>query len=115
VPNEDQGYVMAAIMMPDAASLERTGAVAERVEAIFKKIPGVENRTQLTGYSLLDSGLKTNAGTFFVTLKPFEERYASAKKALAENARAVLMNLNREAGAIREGHVIPVARRRSLG
>ena len=39
VPNEDQGYVMAAIMMPDAASLERTRAVSERVEAIFKKIP----------------------------------------------------------------------------
>jgi multidrug efflux pump len=79
------------------------------VEAIFKKIPGVETRTQITGYSLLDSGLKNNAGTFFVTLKPFEERYASAKKALAENARAVLMNLNREAGTIREGRVIPVA------
>jgi len=109
VPNEDQGYVMAAIMMPDAASLDRTEAVAERVETIFKNIPGVENRTQITGYSLLDSGLKTNAGTFFVTLKPFDDRYASGKKARAENARAVLMNLNREAGTIREGRVIPVA------
>jgi multidrug efflux pump len=109
VPNEDQGYVIAAIIMPDAASLDRTSAVSERVEDIFKKIPGVENRTQVTGYSLLDSGFKTNAGTFFVTLKPFDERYSSTKKARAENARAVLTSLNKEAKGIQEGLVIPVA------
>lgn len=108
VPNEDQGYVMSAIIMPDAASLDRTGDVSKRVEAIFKRISGVENRTEITGYSLLDSGFKTNAGTFFVTLKPFDDRYSSAKKARAENARAVLMGLNREARGISEGLVIPV-------
>jgi multidrug efflux pump len=108
VPNEDQGYVMTAIIMPDAASLDRTQDVAKRVDDIFSKLPGVENRTQLTGYSLLDSGFKTNAGTFFVTLKPFEERYASIKKAKAENARAVLMGLYGRTAAIRQGLVIPI-------
>ena len=108
VPNEDQGYVMAAIIMPDAASLDRTKAVTERVDDIFSKIPGVENRTQLAGYSLLDSGFKTNAGTFFVTLKPFDERYDSIEKAKAENARAVLMELRRKSLSIDQGLVIPV-------
>ena len=108
VPNEDQGYVMAAIIMPDAASLDRTKAVTERVDDIFSKIPGVENRTQLAGYSLLDSGFKTNAGTFFVTLKPFEERYDSIEQAKAENARAVLMELKRKSASIDESIVIPV-------
>ena len=109
VPNEDQGYVMAAIIMPDAASLDRTQSVVEHTDKILKNIPGVEDRTQLSGYSLLDSGFKTNAGSFFVTLKPFDERYSSTKKARAENARAVLMNLNREARNIQEGLVVPVA------
>ena len=109
VPNEDQGYVMTSIIMPDAASIDRTEAVAGRVEALFKEIPGVENRAQVTGYSLLDNGFKTNAGTFFVTLKPFEERYSSAKKARSENARTVLTSLYRGAKDIREGLVIPVA------
>ena len=108
VPNEDQGYVMALILMPDAASLNRTRDVAGKVENILKDIPGVEDRTQLTGYSLLDNGLKTNTGTFFVTLKPFEERYESIKKARAENARAVLMKLNADSRKIEEGLVIPV-------
>ena len=109
VPVEDQGYVMAAIIMPDAASLDRTTAVSEKVDAIFSEIPGVENRTEISGYSLLDGGFKTNAGTFFVTLKPFEERYESIKKALAENAKAVLMNLHGKAKNIKEGLVLPIA------
>ena len=43
VPNEDQGYVMAAIIMPEAASIDRTQAVAEKVDAIFAKMPGVDH------------------------------------------------------------------------
>jgi multidrug efflux pump len=109
VPNEDQGYVMAAILMPDAASLERTGEVADQVDAIFARTPGVANRTQITGYSLLDSGLKTNAATFFVTLKPYDERYASIKTARAENARAVLKAVYAEGKQILQGRVVPVA------
>ncbi len=45
VPQEDQGYAMVAIIMPQAASLERTQAVAERADAILAKIPGVDKRT----------------------------------------------------------------------
>ena len=109
VPNEDQGYVLSAVLMPDAASLHRTSDVSRRVDAVFSKIPGVENRTEITGYSLLDSGFKTNAGTFFVTLKPFDERYDSMRKAREENAGAVLRNLYRESREIQQGLVIPIA------
>ena len=109
VPNEDQGYVMTAVIMPDAASLDRAREVTARVDQIFAQTPGIADRTQITGYSLLDGGLKTNAGTLFVTLKPYDERYASAAKARAENARAVLMNVYARGQEIKEGLVIPVA------
>jgi multidrug efflux pump len=109
VPNEDQGYVMAAILMPDAASLDRTASVTERVDAIFAGTPGVADRSAFAGYSLLDGGVKTNAGTLFVTLKPYEERYGSLARARAENARAVLTNVYTKGREIQEGLVIPVA------
>ena len=109
VPNEDQGYVMAAIVMPEASSMGRTQAVAEKVDAAFEKIPGVETRSMITGYSLLDSGFKTNAGAFFVTLTDFKERYASAAIAKKENARAVLTTLHAETEDIQEAVIIPVA------
>src|SRR5512136_290195 len=108
VPNEDQGYVMTAIIMPDAASLDRAQDVTTRVGKIFEQTPGIAERTEITGYSLLDAGLKTNAGTLFVTLKPYDERYATIAKAKAENARAVLMNVYAKGREIKEGLVIPV-------
>jgi multidrug efflux pump len=109
VPNEDQGYILAAILLPDAASMERTTSVSERIDAILQNIPAVENRTQVIGFSLLDNGMKSNAATYFITLKPFEERYRNTETAKAMNARAVLMQLNRQAAGIQEGLVIPIS------
>ena len=109
VPNEDQGYVLSAVIMPDAASLNRTSVVSRRVDTIFSKIPGVENRTEITGYSLLDGGFKTGSSTFFVTLRPFDERYESMKTAREQNAGAVLRQLYGESREIRQGLVIPIA------
>jgi multidrug efflux pump len=109
VPNEDQGYVMTAIIMPDAASLDRTGEVADRVDAIFAETPGVASRTQITGYSLLDQGLKTNAAAMYVMLKPYEERYESISTAKKENARTVLTSVYMRGKEIVQGLILPVA------
>ena len=109
VPNEDQGYAMAAIIMPEAASLDRTQAISEQVDAIFAKIPGVETRTMVTGYSLLDGGFKPNAGTFFVTFKDFDERYKSVESSKTENVRAILVSFFQQAQKIEGAIVVPVA------
>ncbi|HOC38482.1 MAG TPA: multidrug efflux RND transporter permease subunit [Thermodesulfobacteriota bacterium] len=109
VPNEDQGYVMAAVIMPDASSLDRTIETASRVDDLFAKHPAVMNRTMIGGYSLIDGQYKTNTATMFVTLKDFEERYASMKKAAQENARAVLKSVYSGAQAIKTGVVLPIA------
>ncbi len=109
VPQEDQGYAFVAIVMPQSASLERTQAVAERVDKILAKIPGVATRSMVTGYSLIDGGFKNNAATFFVTFEDFKERYGSIEKAKAQNARAILVTLFNEAKLIQEGAVLPIA------
>jgi multidrug efflux pump len=109
VPNEDQGYVMATAVLPDAASLNRTQEVDDKIDKIFAGMPAVENRVEFSGYSLLDSGFKTNTGTFFVTLKPFEERYKSTKTAKEQNAGKVLRDLHSEASQIQQGLVLPIA------
>jgi len=109
VPQEDQGYAMAAIIMPEAASLDRTQAVAIKVDEIFKGLPGVENRAMVTGYSLLDSGYKTNAGTFFITFKDFEERYKNTDTARQQNARAILTGFYQQAQKIESAIIIPIA------
>ena len=98
----------AAIIMPQAASLDRTQAIAEKVDAIFAKIPGVDARAMITGYSLLDGGFKPNAGTFFVTFKDFDERYKT-ENARTQNARAILVDFFKEARNIEGAIVVPIA------
>jgi multidrug efflux pump len=108
VPNEDQGWVLAQLLMPDAASLKRTSLESARVDGLFARNPAVADRTVINGYSLLDSQYKSNTATFFVTLKDFKERYSSIKRARKENAKAVLLDVAGAAKEIREGRLLPI-------
>ncbi|MEI8356748.1 MAG: efflux RND transporter permease subunit, partial [Deltaproteobacteria bacterium] len=109
VPNEDQGYLLAQLVMPDAASLTRTARTSARVDELFARNPAVATRTTINGYSLLDGQFKSNAATFFVTLKEFKERYSTIARARKENAKAVLLGVAGEARGIREGRLLPIA------
>ncbi len=109
VPNEDQGYVLGQIVMPDAATLARTAQTADKVDELFGKSPAIEHRTVVNGYSLIDGQYKSNVSTVFMTFKDFKERYSSAERAKRENANAVLMDVARGSRAIDTGVFIPIA------
>ena len=74
VPEEDQGYVLAALQLPDAASLQRTEQVMSQVEEIFAEFDAVESFTTVSGFSMLTNTTQSNAGFVFVQLKDWEER-----------------------------------------
>ena len=74
VPEEDQGYVLAALQLPDAASLQRTEQVMSQVEEIFAEFDAVESYTTVSGFSMLTNTTQSNAGFVFVQLKDWEER-----------------------------------------
>jgi multidrug efflux pump len=109
VPNEDQGYVLGQLVMPDAATLNRTAETAAKVDALFAKNPAVEFRTIVNGYSLIDSQYKPNAATFFMTFKDFKDRYSSSERAGKENYLAVLEDVRKGSQAIDTGVLIPIA------
>lgn len=109
VPNEDQGYVLAQVIMPDSASLERTVETTNRIDKIFASNPAIVNRTIVNGYSLIDSQYQPNMATFFVTLTDFKKRYASIETALKENSRAILMSVYAQTRDLDTGMFIPIA------
>ena len=53
IPDEDNGYFMAAVQLPDASSLERTDAVTRKAEAILASEPSIAYTTTITGFSML--------------------------------------------------------------
>jgi len=74
VPGQDKQYLVAFAQLPDAASLDRSQDVIERMSAIAMKQPGVEHAIAFPGLSINGFTNATNAGVVFVALKPFEER-----------------------------------------
>ncbi|UKJ07869.1 efflux RND transporter permease subunit [Solitalea lacus] len=74
VPEEDQGYYMLNIQLPDASSLGRTDEVAHKIEQILSKIDGIQYYTTIMGYSMVTSAYTTNTAFVFVALKPWDER-----------------------------------------
>ncbi len=75
IPNEDQGYLMIAAQLPDAASLGRTTAALDNATKLALATPGVDQVIAITGLSALDNFADlANAGVCFVILKPWGER-----------------------------------------
>ncbi len=83
LPEEDQGAFFVAVQLPDAASVTRTRGVVQRIEAIAKGIPQIQNVLSIVGFSLLDGGNQSNAAFMVMRLKPFADRVATADKVQA--------------------------------
>lgn len=74
IPQEDQGYLFAALQLPDAASLQRTDEAAQQITKALLATPGVGGVVAVDGFSLLTQTQSTNTAFFFVSLKPWEDR-----------------------------------------
>ena len=75
LPEEDQGYAILGIQLPGAASLARTEATVEEVEAALKGTPGLAGWVTIGGLSLLDNSTTLANGTvMYLTYTPFAER-----------------------------------------
>lgn len=102
VPEEDQGYFIMAVQLPDAASLQRTDIVTKKVEAILKGIPEIELYTTINGNNLLTNTVSPNSATFFVSLKEWKERTKTANQ-LTQEVNAICMKNITEATVIAIG------------
>lgn len=95
VPTEDQGTLLAAISLPDAASLNRTNTVVERLENLTKQHPAVNAVVSIAGMGLLDGNNKSSAAVLFVTLKDWKERASRELR-----ADSVLRALTRQVSSL---------------
>src|SRR5262249_12916587 len=74
IPNQDKGYLIVNVQLPDSAALDRTVAVMDHLQKIIAETPGVAHTVDIPGQSFVMNGISSNFGTMFITLKPFHER-----------------------------------------
>ena len=74
IPDEDQGFFMMNVQLPDGASLKRTAPVVEALSAQIRAMEGVAHVMAVPGYSLLSNSLASNTAFMIVVLHPWEQR-----------------------------------------
>jgi multidrug efflux pump len=75
VPQQDKGYLLLNVQLPDSASVERTQRVMARIETLALGTPGVEHTVGVSGQSLLLNANAPNLGSMYVMLKEFSKRH----------------------------------------
>jgi hydrophobe/amphiphile efflux-1 (HAE1) family protein len=84
VPDEDQGYYISAVILPDGATLERTDRVVAEVLKVIKSNSANQDVIAFTGFDFIGGGYRNNAATIFVTQKHWDERSVTAKELVGE-------------------------------
>jgi multidrug efflux pump len=74
IPQQDKGYLLVNVQLPDAASVTRTKDVVQRVEAIALQTPGVKHTVAISGQSILLNANASNFGALYLMLDDFEHR-----------------------------------------
>lgn len=100
VPNEDMGTMLADIILPPSASMERSEVVAKEVERLVRTLPEVESVFRVTGRSIL-SGNGSNYSHLYIRLKPWSEREGKG-----QDVPSLIAQMFAKTSTLREARVI---------
>ncbi len=100
-PEEDQGYIIAATILPDGAAINRTQDVMNRFDKQIAANPAVKDVMSFAGFDILSGTNRSNTGVTFITLKPWDER-----KAPNLSAQAVVGDVFQKGMMVPEGLVL---------
>jgi hydrophobe/amphiphile efflux-1 (HAE1) family protein len=87
IPNQDKGYLMLSVQLPDSASVGRTREILNRIESIARKSEGVAHTVSVSGQSLLLATNASNLGSMYIMLKEFGERKGISADEIANEIR----------------------------
>jgi HAE1 family hydrophobic/amphiphilic exporter-1 len=83
LPEEDQGYIMVMVNLPEASSLHRTEQVMTEVDRLVSKHDAVLYTAGASGFDMITGIQSSSNGIIFVALKDFDERRTTAAELAA--------------------------------
>ncbi|MCP1675551.1 multidrug efflux pump [Natronocella acetinitrilica] len=100
VPDEDQGYVFAAVELPAASSLRRTEEVMDRLGDVAGDYDEIADVVAFSGLDLLSDGMKSYTGAAYITLDHWSER-----RGAGQSSDAIVQRLERDGRRIGDANV----------
>ena len=74
IPTEDEGRIFITYELPEASSTARSLEVLQKIMKVVGETPGVGHFAALGGLNVVTFSTKSNAGSIFCQLKPWDER-----------------------------------------
>jgi multidrug efflux pump subunit AcrB len=89
VPQQDMGYMIVNVQLPDASSIQRTREATALSQKICMQTPGVAHTLGVSGMSFLNQATSSIFGSMFVILDDFENRRSPGRSvdAIAQSLR----------------------------
>ncbi len=103
IPLEDEGRLYITFELPEASSTSRTVDVLKQMMDILGQIKGVGHYSAIAGLNVVTGATKSNSGTIFCQLKPWDER-----KSKSEQLFALMAQMQAKFASIREANIIVI-------
>src|SRR6266403_709700 len=103
IPEQDIGYLVTVIQLPQGSSLARTDAVVWEVNDIILPTPGIEHTSPETGFDVTTSTVAPNAATIFFSLPSLYGKHIRGV-----NAATMLASVRQRLAGIKDAFVLVI-------
>jgi hydrophobic/amphiphilic exporter-1 (mainly G- bacteria), HAE1 family len=104
IPLEDEARLYITFELPEASSTSRTKEVMQKIMDILGENKALQHFSAIAGFNVITGANKTNSGTFFCMLKPWDER-----KDKSQQLSAVMAQLQARFSVIREANILVIS------
>ena len=104
IPTEDEGRLFVTYEMPEATSTTRSVQMLKQVMQKVQSIPEVKTLGGLAGFNILSFSSKSNVGTMFVLLKPWDQR-----KGKEHHVQNVIKQIQQRTASIKEARILAIS------
>jgi len=104
IPTEDNGRLFVTYEMPEGTSTTRSVEMLKTIQSRLLEIPAIDIVGGLAGFNFVSFSNKSNVGTMFVALKPWEQRKDSK-----DHLYGVIAQIQQKMADLKEARIIPIA------
>jgi HAE1 family hydrophobic/amphiphilic exporter-1 len=103
IPTEDEGRIYITYELPEASSTARSVEVLNTIQKTLQSMPAVAHYAALAGLNVVTFSTKSNSGTVFTQLKPWDER-----KDKSQQLNGVLAEVQKRLSAIKDANIVVI-------
>jgi len=104
IPTEDEGRFYITYEMPEATSTIRSITMMKSIMKKLEGIPAIKTVGGIAGLNIISFSNKSNVGTLFVLLKPWDQR-----KGASGHVKSVIAEVQKRMADIKEARVLAIA------